>query len=367
MNQPASTRSSLSRAVSTDRLVTVVPEAKAPILIADDDSRICGLIEETLRQAGHRVVCTHSGSATVDWLRHHGTRLLVLDVRLPDMDANRVLDALDPHGRRVPFVVISGMADTKMAVEFMRRGARDYLVKDPGFLELVPEVVARALQDTERDQELERLQQEVLAIAEREQRRIGQDLHDDLCQRLAAIKMQLQQLAEDLGMRHPGDARKALTIASHLADATRAARALARGLSPVDVGHAGLPAALRGLARNAEEIFQVTCELQTSGPFPALDHNVATQLYRIAQEAVTNAVKHGRADTITIHLLANPKPLVLTVSNDGKRFRRGGGGRTGVGLHLMRLRAESINATLHFLQNPPGDGNFAVRVTLPLE
>ena len=340
-------------------------EAEAPILIADDDSRICGLIENTLREAGLPVVCTHSGTETVDWLRHRRTRLLLLDVRLPDMDANRVLDALDQHGRRVPFVVISGMADTKMAVEFMRRGARDYLIKDPGFLELVPEVVSRALQDTERDLQLARLQQEVLEISEREQRRIGQDLHDDLCQRLAAIKMQLQQLAEDLQVRHPGDARKALAISSHLADATRAARALARGLSPVDVGHEGLPAALSGLARNAEEIFQIACELRTSGSCPPLDHHVATQLYRIAQEAVANAVKHGRAATITIHLLADPELLVLTVTNDGKPFRRGGA-RTGVGLHLMRLRAECIRAELQFLQNPPGGSSFAVRVTLPL-
>jgi signal transduction histidine kinase len=238
-------------------------------------------------------------------------------------------------------------------------------MKDAGFLDLVPEVVTRALQDAERDRQLVRLQREILEIAEREQRRIGQDLHDDLCQRLAAIKMQLQQLAEDLRAHHAGDVGRALAIAGHLADATRAARALARGLSPVDVGHEGLPAALSGLARNAEEIFQITCDLRVAGVCPPLDHRVATQLYRIAQEAVTNAVKHGRAGIISIHLHADHASLVLAVSNDGEPFRRGGA-LTGVGLHLMHLRAESIGAALHFLDNPPGGSRFAIRVTLPL-
>lgn len=335
-----------------------------PILVADDDSGVCLLMEEALANVGHHVVCLHSGKDVVDWLSNSRARLLMLDVSLPDMDGAGVLDLLNKNRKDVPFVIISGMADTKVAVGYMRRGARDYLIKDANFLDLVPAVVGRVLRDVERDQQITRLQREILEIAEREQRRIGQDLHDDLCQRLAAIKMKLQQLAEDIQKAAPDLADDAATISQHLGEAVRVARALARGLSPVDIGHEGLPAALTGLARTAEEIFPITCRLHVSGVCPTLGHHAATQLYRIAQECIANAVKHGAAMRVDIYLDCARRPVTLTIVNDGQPFPMTPK-QTGIGLPLMRQRAESMGASLEFANQPP-DGATAVRVTLPL-
>jgi len=334
-----------------------------PILVADDDAGVCLLMEETLRHEGFQVVSVHTGRQVLEWLSGHRAQLLLLDVRLPDMDGSAVLETLARQSASLPFLIISGLSDAKVAVDYMRRGARDYLIKDAHFLDLVPTVVRRVLRELERDAQIVRLQREILEISEREQQRIGQDIHDDLCQRLAALKMKLQHLAEDLETAAPAQARDAHAISQHLGEATQVARALARGLSPVDIGHDGLPAALLGLARSATEIFQITCQLHVSGACQPLEHHAATQLYRIAQEAIANAVKHAAATHVDVFLDCAARPATLTIVNDGTPFVRPPK-ESGLGLHLMRQRAESIRATLDFSDQPPG-GTTAVRVTLP--
>ncbi len=339
------------------------PDTGTPILIADDDAGVCLLMEDSLRGAGFDVVSLHTGRAVLDWLSRRRTQLLLLDVRLPDMDGSTVLESLAAQHIHLPFIIISGLADTKVAVEYMRRGARDYLIKDAHFLDLVPTVVNRVLRELDRDATILRLQRDILEISEREQRRIGQDIHDDLCQRLAALKMKLQHLAEDLESAAPAHAGDARAISQHLGEATQVARALARGLSPVDIGHDGLPAALLGLVRSAEEIFRITCRLHVRGSCTPLDHQAATQLYRITQEAIANAVKHAAAAHVDVFLDCEAAPATLTVVNDGSPFVRPPR-QPGLGLHLMRQRAESIRASLEFSDNPPG-ATTALRITLP--
>ena len=107
-----------------------------------------------------------------------------------------------------------------------------------------------------------------------------------------------------------------------------------------------LPAALDGLARHAEEMFKVSCRFQAEGPLPSLEANLASQLYKIAQEAVTNAIKHAKAKTIGISLSNGSDKLVLTVHNDGLPFPNLKGPSTGMGLRIMSYRASLIGASL---------------------
>ena len=345
------------------------PPAAPPgtdILIADDDVGVCVLLREALEEAGYTVVAVHTAREAIDWLSAHAARLILLDIRLPDQDGSAVLTALQSAEKSIPFLIVSALSDAKVAMAYMRRGARDYLIKDQGFLDLVPEVVQRTLKDIERDLQLERLQREILQIADQEQRRIGQDIHDDLCQRLAAINMKLQHLAEDVSRVSPELSRQAASISHHLAEAVRVSRALARGLSPVDIGHEGLSAALTGLARDAEEIFEISCAFKTHGSCPPLEHHAATQVYRIAQEAIANAVKHAGAIDVRVVLDCQKRRIVLTVANDGQPFPevpKSGG----LGLQLMRHRAESVGAQLEFLDTPPEGATTAVRLSLPLK
>jgi two-component system, LuxR family, sensor kinase FixL len=186
------------------------------------------------------------------------------------------------------------------------------------------------------------LEREILAISEREQRRLGQDLHDDLCQQLAGIEFLAQRLAGDLTARAAGAASRASEIAKMVQHAMTQTRELARGLSPVRLEAEGLADALRELAAGAKKVFRCNCRFRCNPPVLVPNHTVATHLYRIAQEAVSNALRHGKARRIGISLAAKGHSVILTVSDNGIGIPRKLPKQTGMGLHIMRYRAEVI-------------------------
>jgi two-component system sensor kinase FixL len=173
--------------------------------------------------------------------------------------------------------------------------------------------------------ERKRLEREILEISEREQRRIGHDLHDGLCQHLAGIEMMSQVLEQKLSSRSRDAARRAGEIAKNVRDAISQTRSLARGLSPVTLESEGLMSALQELAENTGTIFHVVCRFDCNPPVSVADHAVATHLFRLAQEAVANAIKHGRAKRISIRLTGERGRVVLKVDDDGAGFPADGG------------------------------------------
>lgn len=215
----------------------------------------------------------------------------------------------------------------------------------------------------ERTEERSRLEQEIIQISEREQRRIGQDLHDDVCQRLAAVKMKIQDHEEKLAGSAPSLLNDAGAIAADLSAAIQITRALARGLSPVEASGGGLAMALRGLARDSSAVFGIECSFEGDEGIPALPHQTANQLFRIAQECVSNAARHARATRVGITLRHAPPALTMRVSNDGSPKPSGDAESEGMGLSIMRHRAESIGTTLEFESSPP-DAVTAVRCML---
>ena len=148
------------------------------------------------------------------------------------------------------------------------------------------------------------LEREILAISEREQRRLGHDLHDDLCQQLAGIEFLSQRLASDLAARVRREAPQAKEIAQMVQRAMTQTRELARGSSPVRLEAEGLADALRELAAGTKKVFGCDCRFRCDPPVLVPNHTVAIHLYRIAQEAVSNAIKHGQARRIEISLTA---------------------------------------------------------------
>lgn len=213
----------------------------------------------------------------------------------------------------------------------------------------------------------EALSREITNASEREQRRIGQDLHDDICQRLAAVKMNMQDLEETLAEHAPVLVDEADTIVERLTEAIRITRTLARGLSPVDIEAGGLGTALTGLVRSSRELLGIECQLDVPDELPPLSAHVATQFYRIAQECITNAARHGQAKQVWVALAETEQELVMRVSNNGLPFRadQQANGSAGMGLPIMRYRAHSMDATLLVEASPP-DAAVAVRCTLPL-
>jgi PAS domain S-box-containing protein len=190
------------------------------------------------------------------------------------------------------------------------------------------------------------LEDQVRQISEAERQRIGQDLHDGLGQLLTGLSFLGSVLQRKLSDKSLPEALEAATIAGHLKEAIALTRSLSRGLCPVDLKADGLMAALRELAAQVEETFHLQCIFRSSQPVLMRDSATATHLYRIAQEAVSNAVRHGRAKHVEIDLSARKEGIVLTVDDDGVGLPpdRDGGG---MGLRIMDHRAKAIGGRLY--------------------
>jgi hypothetical protein len=452
------------------------PNPAAAILIVDDDQGLLRLAARTLEREGFSVATAGSGAQALQWLKTHEPDLLLLDLKLPDAEGSEIIARLAASDRLPSFLVITGQGDERMAVEMMKSGALDYVVKGVDFLEFLPSAVARALKQVEKERKLvaaeaalrlseerfrvalkhspvmvfhqdadlrytwvhnapgglgekdfigktdeeifpaeeagrltrlkrralaagkglrqevsctlggarhffdltvepvrnpagaitgitcaamdvterKRLEQEVLRISEMEQRRIGQDLHDGVCQHLAGIEMKCQVLEENLQAKAQAHAAQAGQIAGHVREVIAQIRSLARGLSPVVLESEGLMSAFRGLAEDTQRLFDVRCRFVNGGPVLLHDHTAATHLYRIAQEAVTNAIKHGKATSIEINLSATADEIILLIKDNGAGLTRRPGDGQGMGLRIMQYRAGMIGATVVLQPQQPG-------------
>ena len=453
------------------------------ILVVDDDQGLLRLIRKALEREGFEAVTAASGEEALEWLKHNEAGLLLLDLKLQDLDGKELIRRISEQGTIPPFIIITGQGDERVAVEMMKRGARDYLVKDVEFLQFVPEVVRHVLEQVETERRLaaaeeqvnlirsvvqqgfsavliasanresprvlyinpafsnltghspgevigkplselpewnaiqqqiqadhpendhfveqvssyqsaggerwaewrigpvkdksgrlthwllilhditerRRLEKEILEINDRVLRSIGQDLHDGLCQQLAGIELMSQALQQRIAARSKADASRIGAIAGHVRDAISHTRLMARGLSPVTLDSEGLMSALQELAGNTEKIFGIDCNFECDPPVLVEDNAVATHLFRIAQEAVTNAIKHGRAKKVRIALTLEDSSIVLRIKDDG------GGVPTpvpasGMGLRIMNSRAGMIGGILSIANNAEGGACVACTV-----
>jgi PAS domain S-box-containing protein len=199
--------------------------------------------------------------------------------------------------------------------------------------------IARIGAETERH----RLEHQLLEISDREHARMGQDIHDGLCQHLVSLAFDANSLRSQLAAAHRPEAKTASRIADYLDQAITETRQLSRGLFPVRLAREGLPSALEELAEATRERFKIPCRFASAGPVAVESSIVATHLYRIAQEAVSNAVKHSRAKSIGIRLRARGGVLELSVADDGQGLSAGRRKEaTGMGLHIIEYRARTI-------------------------
>jgi len=210
--------------------------------------------------------------------------------------------------------------------------------------------------------ERKRLEKEIIEISNREQQRIGQDLHDGLCQELAGIELMCQVLEQKLAAKSKAESKQVGEIAQHIRDAISHTRQLARGLSPVELEANGFMSALHELAANVQKLFRVECRIECPKPVLIRNNVFATHLYRIVQEAINNAVKHGRAKNIFISLKPAGDRFALTVTDDGAGFSDETKKSGGMGLHIMKYRASVLDAALEVRSNIDGLGTSVICV-----
>ena len=207
------------------------------------------------------------------------------------------------------------------------------------------------LQDVSERKQLERA---ILQAVNREQYRIGNDLHDGLGQELTGIALMLRGVAGRLTSEYPPILPEIEGITRLVNNAIESTRALARGLSPVNLERGGLQDALEGLAMHAAELYgvQIVCthRVKTTRPLGA---ELANHLYRIAQEAVRNAVRHGQARTIRLHLHGARAKVRLTVTDDGIGMPVDAVDAAGMGLKIMRYRARILGGEVRFERAEP--------------
>jgi len=210
------------------------------------------------------------------------------------------------------------------------------------------------------------LEQRILDISEEERRRIGQDLHDGLGQQLTGVAFLSKALQQRLAAKGLPEAADATSIARLVSESIGQTRALARGLAPVGLEHGDLAAALTQLASATSSVFGVECDCRCDEQVLLSNLAVATHLYRIAQEAVNNAIRHGKAARIVIGLevASSTGPdgrLRLWIEDDGigidsppGQLRRADDARDGLGLQIMSFRAKMIGAELQIRRRAGG-------------
>ncbi len=226
-----------------------------------------------------------------------------------------------------------------------------------------PEVESVARDITERS----RLEREILETSSREQRRIGHDLHDGVCQQLAAIAYRLDILGDQLQEKGLPESSETGRIGDLLNQAIQQTRGVARGLFPVRLAESGLESALEELAANVNTLFKTQCRFSCAQPLPDLENTSSLHLYYIAQEAVFNAVRHGQATEVIISLNGAGDRLTLEVQDNGSGFQWPATGSTGMGIRIMRYRARVIGATLNLKSQPNQGTQITVQFNQKLE
>jgi signal transduction histidine kinase len=373
-------------------------------LFIEDSEDDAVLVEIELRRAGYAPSChrVETPEALTAALERQEWDLIIADYRLPCFDGFEALALVKAKGLDLPFIIVSGYITEETAVAAMKAGAHDYVMKDK--LARLGQAVERELREAtvrrehrsaeealrrvydelekrveQRTAELQtanaklhasiaerrRLEYELLEIAEKERRRIGLDLHDDLGQQLSGLALMTKGLELKLAKRRARETSDATKIHNLVQQAISHARDLASDLATLDLKGDDLPAALGGLASHAGKLFRIACRFEVAGTIPPLESNIASQLYKITQEAVTNAIKHAKANAVGIRLVQGANQVILTVRNDGLPFPSPKAPSTGMGLRIMNYRASLIGASLDI--DGAGPEGTCITCSVPLD
>jgi signal transduction histidine kinase len=272
------------------------------------------------------------------------------------LDKRRVRQHLLENKNGMPFDVEYRLVDLHGAIIWIRhtvlaatqRGAKIHL---RGF---VREIQA------EKELELESLR-----ISEREQNRIGQDLHDDLCQVLAGVSCLMRVMEGRIANKVPEEVASIAEINHQVIEAMQRTRALTHGLFPGKIQIADVRGALLELASQVRARFQVEVKTQFTGRFPQHSPNQIIQIYRLTQEAISNAIKHGRATRVDVQLEAKSSTMFLSISDNGSGLENNEPSEKGVGMHIMRYRTRTLGGDFSIRNGSPG--GVVVQLRYPFE
>jgi PAS domain S-box-containing protein len=457
------------------------------IFVVDDDRGLLRLIQKTLHREGFLAISASSGQGAIEWLAQNQPVVMLLDLKLQDLEGKEVIQRLTEAHRCPPFIIITGQGDERVAVDMMKRGAMDYLVKDGDFLQFIPAVVERVLDQLEKERRLaeveeqvhlirrvveqgfsavlitnaelpdprivyinpafaqatgyqpgrvvgqplstlvgltsvqdrlhagmpkgerflqkvcafqtaagerwaewrigpvadkagnqthwlfnfhditerRRLEKQLLEISEQERQRVGQDLHDSLGGKLTGAALMSQRLVRGLAEKSKSEAAVAEELVQCLKESISETRAIAHGLCPVKLNSSGLAGCLEDLASEVRRRSGVECGIQMDIQVNIQNVFAATHLFRIVQEAVNNAIRHGNAHRLTIQVSQADRIISLIISDDGTGLSDDSAAGNGLGLMTMKHRASALGGQLQVKRGKRG--GTVVSCVLPAE
>ncbi len=349
-------------AAPIDQLV----EEPVSLLLVDDDARNLDALESVLNSPDYHLVRAQTAEEALLTLMGMDFAVLVLDIRMPGMNGLELAQIIKQRKKTkdIPIIFLTAYyQEDEHVMHGYDAGAVDYLTKpcNPVVLRSKVAVFVNLFRKTRalhaEINERKRLETEIARVVEREQLRLGQELHDGLGQQLTGINYMVQALQKRMGKASPAVVREVNRLQALIQQSVEQSRSLAKLFYPVELERLGLLTALHEIWHKTA-LFSNTSYVVESDDDPSyagLKGQPAIQLFRIAQEAVHNALKHGQAKQISVRLETVDEFVTLTVKDNGSGLPADLDKSKGMGLYIMQYRARMIGAKLD-VRNARGGG-----------
>ncbi|MGZ6230241.1 MAG: response regulator [Syntrophales bacterium] len=329
------------------------PKPGLHILIVEDVPTDAELMEEELRAVGIEFVATRVDTAgsLVDALDRFSPDIILSDYSLPAFDGESALSIAREKAPGVPFIFVTGALGEDRAVDLLKRGATDFVLKDR--LNRIPLCIKRALEEVEEkkrrqqaEEALKKVHDQVrffasqcLTAQETERKRIAGELHDSIAASLSAVKIRIERTAEEMRQGN-GSLESLQDLGSMVSDINNDVRRIMADLRPSVLDDLGIIAAMNWFCREYQKTYShISLEKQIEISEDDVPDLLKTPIFRISQEAMNNIARHSKATRATLSLQKQDGEIVLTIQDNGQGFDLDTTKR-GLGLSTMRERTE---------------------------
>ncbi len=340
------------------------------ILLLEDNAPHAELVEHFLRDSGIRfsLLRVETRDAYVEQLEQHPPDMILSDYALPSFDGYAALAIAKEKVPNIPFIFVTGTMGEEVAIETLKNGATDYVLKTR--LARLGPAVQRALRESADRRERQRAEEKLRKsldqlralttylqyVREEERTRIAREVHDELGQALTGLKLDLSWLATKLARTQPPVQDKVRTMTAHLDETIQTVRRIATELRPGILDSLGLVAAIEWQANEFQTRTGIPCFVDISVADTLWDQEFSTVFFRIFQETLTNVIRHAKATQVDVRLFEDSGHLVLIVKDNGRGISEDEmAGTRSNGLVGMRERAMLIEGELT-LHGSPGQG-----------
>ena len=361
---------------------------KADVLLVDDDPKNLMALEALLEPLAQNMITARSGKEALRLVLNHHFAVIVLDVRMPDMDGFETARIIRERerSRHIPIIFLTGVSkEVESAFRGYEVGAVDYLMKPvvpevlrskvSVFVELHRKTTALASEIAERKIAEERLRESevqlralaarLFSIREDERARIAREIHDELGQVLTGLKMDVMWLSKQLDNEHKPLLARIETMRQLIDSTVQVVRRISTGMRPEILDDMGLVAAIRWQSKEFQKRLGIRCRVELPGDQIHLGSELSTAVFRIFQEMLTNIARHAKAGSVTVKLNISEERLTLKVADDGVGMGESAPqARASLGLLGMRERAQLFGGEVTF-QATPGHGT-TVLLSIPL-